>query len=178
MLISEAADMIRCPLLTQAAQPLTWADLGCGSGVFTRALGSLPPAQSAIYAIDSSNTWKPEDTAADPVRYIFQQADFIQDNLRLPLLDGILMANALHYVKEKSALLEKLISYCKPDAAFLVVEYDTDHAVHPWIPYPIKFSLLSELFSDQGFSQVQQLQERPSIYRRDSMYSALITRNE
>lgn len=177
MLITEAADMIRCSIVTQAIEPLTWADLGCGSGVFTQALGTLLPAQSTIYAIDSSNSWQPGNKAVVPVQYIFQQADFVQDELQLPPLDGILMANSLHYVKDKAALLARLITYIKPDAAFLLVEYDTDQAVHPWVPYPIKFSLLSELFSGHGFSRVQKLQERPSIYRSSRMYSALISRD-
>jgi ubiquinone/menaquinone biosynthesis C-methylase UbiE len=177
MQISEAADMIRCPLLTQAPQPLTWADLGCGSGIFTKALGSLLPEGSTIYAIDSDRSWQPENTAGTKAAYIFQQADFVQDELRLPALDGILMANSLHYVKDKAALLSRLVSYCKPGAAFLLVEYDTGRAGHPWVPYPIKFSLLSELFLGLGFYGVQLLHQRPSVYRSGNMYSALITRN-
>ncbi len=174
MLIREAAAMIDCPVLNSSEKPAAWADLGCGAGTFTQALAVLLPLQSTIYAVDRVDTLRIEQPAMAGIHYRFQQADFISDDLALPLLDGILMANALHYVKDKDVLLRKLLAYCKPGAAFLIVEYNTDQPVPHWVPYPIKFSLLSELFSDHGFAYCTRLQERPSLYRRDNLYSALI----
>lgn len=173
MLIREAADMIRCPIFDNTEEPVTWADLGCGSGVFTQALASLLPPHSTIYAVDKVNTLQLAKQTTT-INYFFQQHDFITDDLQLPGLNGILMANALHYVKDKDSLLEKLKAYCKPGASFLVVEYDTDRPVPHWVPCPIKFSLLSDLFSAHGFAPARKLQERASLYGRSNLYSALI----
>lgn len=174
MLIREAAEMIDCPFFNEAGQPAIWADLGCGTGTFTQALASLLPPKSTVYAVDKADTLRLQQPARTGIHYIFQQADFVIDELGLPLLDGILMANALHYVKDKDSLLQKILAYCKPEAVILIVEYDTDQPVPQWVPYPIKFSLLSKLFSDHGFSYCTRLKEKPSLYRRDNLYSALI----
>lgn len=173
MQITEAVSLIRCPLLETRQEPATWADLGCGSGLFTRALGSLLPAGSTVFGIDKTNQLL-QDASVKNMHYPFVQADFLTDTLALPPLDGILMANALHYVPDKDAFLEKILAYCQPDAGFLIIEYDTDKAVRPWVPYPINFSLLSALFRAHGYTRISKLGEHPSLYRNGSMYSALL----
>lgn len=173
MQITEAISLIRCPLLENRLEPATWADLGCGSGLFTRALGSLLPAGSTVFGIDKANPF-PGDTSAKNIHYSFIQADFLTDTLALPPLDGILMANALHYVRDKDTFLEKILAYCQPGAGFLIIEYDTDKAVRPWVPYPINFSLLSALFRTHGYTRISKLGEHPSLYRSGGMYSALL----
>jgi ubiquinone/menaquinone biosynthesis C-methylase UbiE len=49
-------------------------------------------------------------------------ADFVFDALDVREGDGILMANSLHYVKNKETLLKKLISSMKTNGIFLIVE--------------------------------------------------------
>src|SRR4051812_18975191 len=83
----------------------TWADLGSGDGAFTLALADLLPA-SEIYSIDK-NSLRLENQKLEFVHRFpnanihFISADFNKP-LKLPLLDGILMANSLHYVKEQT----------------------------------------------------------------------------
>src|SRR5690606_11791159 len=48
--VSEAADLITAAV-TEGG---TWADLGAGSGTFTRALASLLGAAGTVYAVDRS----------------------------------------------------------------------------------------------------------------------------
>ena len=90
--------------------PTRWADLGCGSGTFTLALAELLPPGSTIEAIDLRPGIKPQTTAGG-VTIIPRVADFVADDLALNGLDGILMANSLHYVRDKPALLQKLRAY-------------------------------------------------------------------
>lgn len=73
-----------------AMQPQRWADLGCGSGTFTRALASLLPAGSKVIAVDKMFQNLPD----------FINADFTTDDLQLGHLDGI-DGNSLHCVKDK-----------------------------------------------------------------------------
>ena len=167
MTIQQALDLIG-PATLPTHHPQYWADLGCGSGLFTTALAQLLPPGSTVYGIDTHPTIRQQ---AAPTSIIPIRADFIKDPLDLPLLDGILMANSLHYVKDKPALIQKLRSHMHPGSPFLIVEYDTDRPVPVWVPYPISYDALTRLFKDHP---IQKLGERPSAYGRANMYAALI----
>lgn len=143
----------------------TWADLGCGSGLFTKALQGQLPAGSTVYAVDSRR-----QSLSGPGLH-FVQADFENDALPLPSLDGVIMANSLHYVKDKPSLLEKLKTYLKPGAVFILVEYDTT-AANPWVPFPLDFTAAARLFPEAGFAVPEKIAERPSVYNRANLYSA------
>lgn len=164
------------PAHTPAKGSPVWADLGCGSGLFTIALAQLLPANSTVYPIDThpaipQHTIHPTGSPDSPTSIIPIRADFIKDSLELPTLQGILMANSLHYVKDKPALIQKLRSYMHRQSPFLIVEYDTDKPVPVWVPYPISYDSLLPLFKDYS---IQKLGERPSAYGRANMYAALI----
>lgn len=172
MELTEAIQLIETPKI-RSAMPTVWADLGCGSGLFTRALAHYLTAGSRIYAIDTSNPLKP---AKQPngVELVPLEKDFVRDDLALPFLDGILMANAFHYVNDKLLLIDQLKQSLKPNAYFLIVEYDTDTPVPTWVPYPLRFTSLVRLFSRAGYDSVEKLGERPSRYG-GKLYGALIT---
>jgi hypothetical protein len=72
-----------------------------------------------------------------------RQADFTHP-LDLPPLDGIIMANALHFVRDKRPLLQQLRGYLKANGRFLLVEYDTDHGNH-WVPHPLAYPTWEKL---------------------------------
>lgn len=90
-------------------------------------------------------------------------------------LDGILMANSLHYVRDKLELIQKLSACLKPGGNFLIVEYDTDVPVSHWVPYPVSFSKLKQLFGVTGYGIVEKLGERKSAYGRANLYAAWIS---
>lgn len=159
-------------------QKSVWADLGCGSGLFTAALAHLLSENSTIYAIDKSPIKLDVSWFPDHIHTRTFQLDFVENKLDLPLLDGILMANSLHFVRDKSLLLSKLTKVLKPDGRFLLVEYDTDKPAAPWVPYPISFNTLTRFFAGLGYDQLVKLGERASIYRRAKMYAALISKSQ
>jgi len=152
----------------------SWADLGCGSGLFTKALANILQPKSTIYAIDMNLPALKKLSSFNNVDIITQQSDFIADDLKLSGLHGILMANSLHYVKNKKELLYKLLGYLQEDHSFLIIEYDTDKPVSTWVPYPIRFESLKNMFLEMRYGSITKMQERPSVYRSGNIYSALI----
>ncbi|MGH2647660.1 MAG: class I SAM-dependent methyltransferase, partial [Ginsengibacter sp.] len=88
-------------------------------------------------------------------------------------LDGILMANSFHYVKDKNGLIEKLKSFLKSDGMFLIVEYDTDKA-NRWVQFPLSFKNLTSLFSNNGFGLIEKIGERSSVFGPQKMYASVI----
>ena len=151
----------------------TWADLGCGTGTFTLALAHQLKEESTIYAVDknSSALNKIPDTY-NKTNIKKHHSDFT--SFQLPeKLNGILMANSLHYVSNKAEFIKSTSGYLKDDGCFLIIEYDTE-ASNQWVPFPISFQSLKVLFNKLGFSSIIKLNEHPSIYRRANMYSAII----
>jgi ubiquinone/menaquinone biosynthesis C-methylase UbiE len=173
--LREAIDLIR-PQEGYGNTAQVWADLGAGSGMFTRALAELLPPQSTVHAMDrdgSALARIPDVHGAVSIQK--RVGDFVTDPLQKEL-NGILLANALHYVRDQPAFIARAAACLKADGCFLIVEYDTD-AANPWVPYPLSFAALKGLFGRAGFASIVRLHERPSIYRRAMMYSALIRRS-
>lgn len=154
--------------------PQHWADLGCGTGLFTEALAELLPSQSAITAIDVNQQYLPA-IMGNQVSVQFQKTDFVTTDMGLSSLDGILMAHALHFVKDKKALIQKLEKQVNSGAQFLVIEYDHSQA-NQWEPYPLPFSALRKLFVGLGYNYIEKIGERQSIYG-GKMFAALISKN-
>ena len=176
MRLSEAIDLLDSPqlrALKPAAAPVRWADLGCGNGLFTEALAQFLPRDSTIYGVDLRPTLYSE--VVNGVALFPIQADFIKIPLPFSDLDGILMANSYHYVEDKPAFLEKLKEYLKPGAPLLFVEYDSDRPVPTWVPWPVSFSSLQPLLGKAGWTSVQKLAERPSVFGHSNLYAALAT---
>lgn len=78
-----------------------WADLGAGEGNFTRALGEVLGPEARITAVDKDARALRSIGGAFETRV----ADFTKP-LDLHDLDGVLMANSLHYVRDKQPVLE------------------------------------------------------------------------
>ncbi|HEY1054531.1 MAG TPA: class I SAM-dependent methyltransferase [Emticicia sp.] len=151
-----------------------WVDFGCGTGTFTLALASILETQSMIYAIDSNSSALnkiPDNYNQVTIKKI--TADFVDTDLPVYQIDGVLMANSLHYVKEKEIFLSKLKSHLKKGSCFLIIEYDSNTS-NIWVPYPIDFNALKTLFLKLGYKNISKLNTRASIYGNRQMYAALI----
>jgi ubiquinone/menaquinone biosynthesis C-methylase UbiE len=153
-----------------------WADLGAGSGAFTLALRELLGLSADIYAVDHNRGRLDELMRAHRARFGDSShlhpihADFTR-TLELPLLDGVLMANSLHFFRDKQKVLRHVSSFLKPDGALLLVEYNVDRG-NPWVPYPLSFETFNELAPRAGYSEPRLLGKHPSSFLRE-FYSAL-----
>lgn len=143
-----------------------WADLGAGEGNFTRALATLLGHGARITAVDKD---------ARALRAIgggieTRVADFTKP-LDLRELDGVVMANSLHFVRDKRPVLEAVRAMLRPGGRLIVVEYETDRG-NPWVPHPFSFATWQRLASEAGFVGTERIGSVPSRYF-GSMYSSL-----
>src|SRR5262249_51156227 len=173
MRLRDAVDMLADSGVT-ALGPTRWADLCRGTGTFTLALASLLAEGSTIHAMDrDASALRRIPSAHNHVRITTHRGDFTSHAWPFTNLDGILMANSLHYVSEQ----EKFISSCAPrmivPRRFLIVEYDTTEA-NRWIPHPVGRARVKDLFAAAGYSSLRLLRSRPSMFRRATLYAALM----
>lgn len=171
MKITDAISLIETAL-PYTTQNSTWADLGCGTGTFTRSLAVLLGDGNKIYAVDKESQ-QIKSSESNRATIEFVNLNFITKELPFTNLDGILMANSLHYVKDKSAFVQRIKKHLKADGQMIIVEYDTV-TQSPWVPYPISFDNLRKTFLDYGFSHIKKIGERNSIYRTGKIYACSI----
>lgn len=152
-----------------------WADLGSGSGAFTLALADLLGPTAHIYTVDKDKSALREQervmTSRFPATTIHPLAADFTHPLALPPLDGIVMANSLHFVREKQTVLQLVRSYLRPGGRLLLVEYSTDRG-NMWVPYPFSYSTWEVLAQQNGFTSTSQLATVPSRFF-GGMYSAV-----
>ena len=143
-----------------------WADLGAGEGAFTLALADLLGPGAQITAID-------KDAHAlrgigEPIEV--RVADFTKP-LDLHDLDGVVMANSLHYVRDKQPVLESVHNMLRPGGRLIIVEYGTDRG-NPWVPFPFTYAQWEKMAARAGFRNTRLLRTVPSRWL-GSMYSAV-----
>lgn len=157
----------------------TWADLGAGSGAFTLALRELVGLNAVIYAVDKDRSALHQLDAAHRARF-GQSPNLIplnQDFTRLsdlPPLDGVVMANSLHFFKDKERVLHHVHGLLKPNGILLLVEYNVDSG-NMWVPHPLSFEIYRALAPRAGFSEPRLLAKVSSRFLRE-FYSAVCYR--
>ena len=157
--------------------PTTWADLGCGGGTFTRALAELLVAGSTVHAMDQdASVLRRIPSAHNGVRIATHRGDFTIQPWPFTSLDGVLMANSLHYLADPAAFIRACESQMRRPPRFLIVEYDTN-VPNRWVPHPVSAARLRELFERAGYSSINVLSTRPSIYQRVPLYAAAVVQS-
>ena len=174
---SDHVNLLRPASLTPGG---TWADFGAGSGAFTLALRELVGPHANIYAVDKDQRALKDLEQAHRERFATSQnihkmrADF-SGMLSLPPLDGIVMANSLHYFKDREKILRHVRSFLKFNGALLLVEYNVDSG-NMWVPYPLSFETFRALAPRAGYTEPHLLGTVPSRFLRE-IYSAVAYRN-
>jgi SAM-dependent methyltransferase len=163
-----------------AAPGAVWADLGSGSGAFTLALADLLGPSTRIYSVDRDERALLEQERAMRDRFpdrslTYLVADFTRP-LDLPPLDGVVMANSLHFQRDKEPVLQLVRGYLRPRGRLILVEYNADHG-NPWVPYPLAYPTWEALARANGLVETRLLATRPSRFLRE-IYSAVSLRSD
>jgi ubiquinone/menaquinone biosynthesis C-methylase UbiE len=160
-----------------------WADLGCGDGIFTAALASLAGPEGEIYAVDKSRgalerlkrTFTAEHAGATVHA---MAADFTDPadstgtrRLPLPPLDGIVMANSLHFVRNKTPVLTRVAALLKPGGRLIVVEYNASQGNFA-VPHPLDELGFLRLAGAAGLRQAHIMSRIPSSFLGE-MYAGI-----
>jgi SAM-dependent methyltransferase len=152
-----------------AARGGTWADIGAGHGAFTLALADLLGPDATIIAIDRDGGALRDNARAVAARFpgvilATVVADLTAD-LDLPVLDGLVAANSLHFVARdrQVAVIARLARHIRPGSPFVVVEYDADHG-NPWVPHPFSAAAWPSLATRAGLVAPREVARVPSRF--------------
>lgn len=153
----------------------TWADMGAGWGAFTLALADILGPAGKIHAVDRDAGALRENARVmraryPPVSVTYHHADFTFP-LELPLLDGIVMANSLHFQLDQAAVVQELRGYLVPGGRFVIVEYSLERGNFA-VPHPVPYSTWEKLARGAGFEHTEKLARRPSRFLHE-IYSAV-----
>ena len=146
--------------------PQIWLDLGCGRGIFTLALAELLPPGSEVIGVDKETQNLPEISFNGNV-ISFLQRDFSQALDMDCDVDGVLMANSLHYIQHQKSFIHRIGKELDGLGSIIIIEYDSDIS-NTWVPYPIPLKKLRAIFGKKG--DMSLLGTHPSIYR-NTIYS-------
>lgn len=152
-----------------------WADFGAGAGAFTLALAELLGPNGEILAVDINGRALRRNEKALVHRFPETKISTIVTNfnepINLPTLDGAIMANSLHFQKNKEKTLSRIAGYIRPGGRFIVVEYDTDRG-NVWVPHPLSFRSWTKMAVQLGFGEPVLLDKYPGRFL-NGIYSAL-----
>lgn len=148
----------------------TWVDIGAGTGAFTVPLANIMRSGKLI-AFDKSPhaLWRLE--LPKHIDFEIMEGDFTQE-MKLPLCDGIMVANALHYANQPGPVLRKLAHFLKPGGKLYLYEYDTNTARPPWVPYPLSFATFELIAVQSGLKSIRKLATVNSQYGHSPLYFA------
>jgi ubiquinone/menaquinone biosynthesis C-methylase UbiE len=132
------------------------ADLGSGSGLFTRPIAKAAAPGGVVYAIDINDALlKIVDRSAkeqkiDNIRTVLGSAD----DPKLPEpVDVILICDTLHHIENRPQYLKGLAKYVRPGGRVAIIDFSKDWpAGHEAMAYPLE--LLDGWMRDAGFARV------------------------
>lgn len=161
-----------------------WADVGAGSGTFTRALAELIGPEGAVCAIERDAravaglqllAGRTDPTAAriSALRGDMHELSSIA-GLEGAQLDGILFANVLHFTRKPEAVLAQAAELLRLDGCIVVIEYDR-RMPNPWVPHPLPLRRLADVADTARVGRPVEVARRPSAYYGE-MYCAVLSR--
>lgn len=153
----------------------TWADLGSGTGAFTLALADLLGPGGSIISVDRDAEALATQARLMAMRFPtvhvrYLRADLTEE-LAIEPVDGVVMANALHFIPDRGAFLPRLVSRIRAGGRLVLVEYDADRG-NPWVPHPLSWDTWHDTARSVGLRDTRLIGRVPSRFL-GSIYSAV-----
>jgi len=152
-----------------------WLELGAGEGAFTLALADLLGGEGQILATDRDN--RVLRSAEQKVHRRFPETrietrtfDF-RDAIPYGPFDGVLAANALHFVEDRDPILREIRLSLVPGGRLLIVEYDSDRG-NAFVPHPFSFETWRREAVTAGYEEPRLVGRVPSRFL-GAMYAAV-----
>ena len=154
---------------------LSWLELGAGEGAFTLALADVLGPSGRVLATDRDRGALATAAAAVATHFpaTTLTTEVLDFTVRTPggPFDGVLAANALHFVRDRRATLEAIRRSLGPGGRLVVVEYDADRG-NPWVPHPFSFDAWRREATAAGYEEPRLIGRVPSRFL-GAIYSAV-----
>jgi ubiquinone/menaquinone biosynthesis C-methylase UbiE len=169
------ADHVRLIRLGVQGGGRRWLEIGSGEGAFTLALADLLGPGGSILASDRdarslASAGSLVGSGFPETRLETRVFDFTEVFPDGPF-DGVLAANALHFVASRDPTLRKIRSSLVPGGRLVIVEYDSDRG-NPWVPHPFSFETWREEATRAGYDEPREVGRVPSRFL-GAMYAAV-----
>jgi SAM-dependent methyltransferase len=144
----------------------TWADIGAGTGAFTLALADLLGSAARIVAVDRDAAALRDNARSMAAQFPAVELETVAGDLtgplHLPILDGLLAANVLHFIdpRRRVTVVAALATHLRPRGRLLIVEYETSRPT-PWLPYPLPFVEWERLAAGAGLTGIERVGGHP-----------------
>lgn len=152
-----------------------WADLGSGAGAFTLALADLLESGGSIVSVDRDGEALATQARLMAARFPDTSVRYLRADLLSHLVvepvDGVVMANALHFMPDRDGFLSRLAAWIRPGGRFILVEYDSDRG-NRWVPHPLSWDTWRATSERAGFRDTRLIGRVPSRFL-GSIYSAV-----
>lgn len=147
----------------------TFADIGCGTGVFTFPAAEIGGASARLYAVDTSQEMLDDVTtqaAEKNIRTITTvKSDPYDFKLDSQTIDFVIISSVLHEIDDKSRFLAEAKRICKPGGKIAVIEFtETDNGFGPPLDMRIKPESATKLLSETGFVEIERVDISAAYY--------------
>jgi ubiquinone/menaquinone biosynthesis C-methylase UbiE len=144
------------------------ADIGAGSGLFSRPLAKAVAPSGKVYAVDIQQDLLDHINQRDKEEHITNIQTVLgeYDDPKLPArnVDLAFINDVLHHIQHRAAYLKALGTYMKPDGRIAIIEMDKNDPKTPHRNQPELLVAREEILkwmSDAGFKL---LQEHPDLF--------------
>jgi ubiquinone/menaquinone biosynthesis C-methylase UbiE len=163
---------------------MTVADVGAGSGRFTRALAQRVGATGTVYAseLGSESVAALREAVAEQRNVVVVEATATTTGLPDACCDGILLRGVYHHLTSPNETLEGLRRALRPGGRLLVVDFPPSFWLKPWTPQGINENrhghgvtpdiVVSEAAA-AGFEEVRLIEDWPTGWFTD-LYGLLL----
>lgn len=147
----------------------TFADIGCGTGLFTVSAAKICSEDVKIYAIDVCEEMlsEVEKRAFESGYHNIQTVKSDEYDFKLDdeSVDFVLICTVLHEIDDKARFLREAARICRPDGTVAIIEFnETQTLFGPPLSHRLSRSQVKNLIADAGFINDSEMDISEAFY--------------